>query len=66
MSKEVGIGKEIVQEQVFTKEEMVQYLKQHLRLEVKSERVAPNESRWTYQITLKLEGQQISGVQFVA
>ena len=54
------------EEQVFTKEEMIQYLKQHLKLAVQSERVAPNESRWTYQIVLNLEGQRISGVQFVA
>ena len=54
------------QEQYYTKAEMIEYLKNNLKLETKSERIHPQDSKYKYQITLKLEGQQISGIQFIA
>lgn len=50
-----------------TKEDLAKYLKDNLKLEMKSERVRPDDgSVYRYQLTLKLEGSPVSTVQFIA
>ena len=49
------------------KEELVKFLKDNLKLEMKSERVRPDDgSVYRFQLTLKLEGTPVSTVQFIA
>ena len=49
-----------------TREELARYLRENLRLEVKSEKESPNGSIYRFQITLKLEGSPVSTVSFLA
>jgi hypothetical protein len=50
-----------------TRGELGKYLRENLRLEVKSERVRPDDSSvYKYVITLKLEGSPVSMISFLA